>query len=191
MHASTLILIESEPIGRPPRCCTSPDFWTRTCGSIASSGLHINCCWGIVRAMIYQSRQPFSPHWQSRPDASYLTVRALGIALRTGEPPCMLVYCYTPYTPDRTGLCSRKLIAVSCDCAVMLAVILWTFDNLLWPEAPSVLHIHLSRAASLNSKGFEEVFSVLLCDCWSSSCPQVNLLQILKWISSDVRQPVK
>lgn len=130
---------------------------------------------GIVRTMIYQTRQPFSTHWQSRADASYLTVKALGISPWTGELPCVLVCCYTPYRPDCTRLCSRKLIAVSHNCAVMLAVILWTFDNLLWPEAPNVLHIHLPRAASLNSKGFEEVHIVLLCGCWSSSRPQASL----------------
>lgn len=39
----------------------------------------------------------------------------------------------------------------------MLGVVLWIFDNLLWPEAPDVPHIRLPRAASLNSEGFEEV----------------------------------
>lgn len=58
--------------------------------------------------------------------------------------------------PIQTRLCARKLIAVSHNCTVMLGV-LWPFDNLLWPEATDVPHIHLPRAASLNSKGFKEV----------------------------------
>lgn len=69
----------------------------------------------------------------------------------------LLVCCYTPYRQDYARLCARKLIAVSHNCTVMLGVVLWPFDNLLWPEATDVPHIHLPRAASLNSKGFKEV----------------------------------
>lgn len=127
---------------------------------VVYASLHIDHSCGIVRMMIYQTRHSFSTHRQSRADASYLTVNALGISLRTAELPCVLVCFYTPYRQDCTRLCSGKLIAVSHNCAVMLDVILWTFDNLLWPEAPDFLHIHLSRAAPINSKGFEEVHIV-------------------------------
>lgn len=87
----------------------------------------------------------------------------------------MLVCCYTPYRLDCTGLCARKLIALSHDCTVMLSVVLRTFDNLLWPEAPVSPHIHLPRAASLSSKGFEEVHIVQLCYYQSSWHPQTSL----------------
>lgn len=103
--------------------------------------------------MIYQTRQPFSTHRQSRDDVSYLTVNASGGLPWTAELRSVLV-SYIPYRQDCTRLCSLKLIAVSHNCTVMLGVVLWTFDNLLWPEAPDVPHIHLPRTAALNSKGF-------------------------------------
>lgn len=84
----------------------------------------------------------------------------------------MLICYYTPYRQDCTRLCAGKLIAVSHNCTVMLGVILWTFDNLLWPEASNVPHTHLPRVASLNSKSFEEVHIVQLCDCQSSRWSQ-------------------
>lgn len=130
---------------------------------------------GGVGTKSYQTRQPFSTHRQSRADVSYLTVNALGGLLWTAELPCKLVCCYTPYRQDCAGLCSQKLIAASHNCTVMLGVILCTFDNLLWPEATNVPHIHLPRASSLNNKGFKEVHIVQLCDCQSYLHPQASL----------------
>lgn len=36
------------------------------------------------------------------------------------------------------------------------------FDNLLWPEAPDVLHVHILRAASLNSRGVEGLLGFVI-----------------------------
>lgn len=80
-----------------------------------------------------------------------------------------------PFTLDCTGLCAWKLITISYNCTVMLDVKHWTFDNLLWPEAGSVPHIHLPMPSSLNSKGFEEVHIVWGGDCQSSRHPQTSL----------------
>lgn len=138
---------------------------------------------GVVGMRIYQTRQPFSSHRQSSADASYLTVNAWGKF--TVDRRATLVCCYTPYKHDCPGLCASELIAVSHNCAVMWSVIPRTFDNLLWPEAPDVPHIHLPRTASLNSKGFEEVHIVQLCECQSSLHPQTSLEKCVRKTSVD------
>lgn len=86
--------------------------------------------------------------------------------------PCARLLLYPIQT--RPHQSAQKLIAVSHNCTVMFSVILWTFDNLLWLEAPGVPHIYLPKAASLNSKGFYEVHIVQLCNCQSSWHPQIK-----------------
>lgn len=76
----------------------------------------------------------------------------------------MLACCHALYRQDCTRLCARKLIGASHDCAAMLSVELRTFDNLLWPEAADVPHIHLPRAGCLNMEGLEEVHILQLSD---------------------------
>lgn len=127
---------------------------------------------GSVAGMrLYQTRQPFSSHRQPSADVSYLSLTALGGLPWTGELPYMLICYYSPYRQDCTGLCAGKLIAVYHNCTVMLGVILWTFDNLLWPKAPNVPHIHLPRAASPNSKSFEDVH---IAQLWTVKAPSTH-----------------
>lgn len=83
----------------------------------------------------------------------------------------MLVCYYTSYRQDCTRLCAGKLIAVFYNWTAMLGVILWTFDNLLWLKAPNVPHIHLPRAAPLNSESFEDVHIVQL---WIVKAPSTH-----------------
>lgn len=103
---------------------------------------------GAVGTRIYQTRQPSSTHRQSRADVSYLTVNASG--RQTGELPRLFFH------PIQTRLHqivrSENWLLYPTIVLWCLGVVLRTFDNLLWPEAPDVPHIHLPRTASLNSK---------------------------------------
>lgn len=89
----------------------------------------------------------------------------------------------TPHTRLLLYLIQTRLHRIVCseiDCCIpqlYCDVRCHTVDNLLWPEAQDVPHIHLPRAASLNSKVFEEwLHFVHRCECQSLWNSQISYI---------------